>query len=639
MGKDVNKNFRKLNILFLSFLLLLLSSKNISAVDEHELFNTAYDYYLSYQPEKAIEEFRKFLNDFPNSSAKDAALYWLGKSLMQLDSYDEAEKVFNDLRTNFPDSLFIKFANRELNAINNKRKIVLAEKPPDIKPAIEKKPEEKISKEEKTGPTISVPKEKEEPKEIKGIVQEYTKTKEVEKSQIAKGSKRYLLQAGTFKNKSGANKLSNNLRKYGFKSYIIETTKDNTPLYIVTAGGFESKEKANESAKKIRKKLGIDVLIKDTEKILLAKATKKPEIKEEEHIKKDSLEADKLKTETKPEEKTELKDNTKIENIVITSEQGINLKERTELPQSSSTEVKDTQKPINATETDKLKPETKTEITEKEEKTTDLFIDIRTIPEEKKEDTSEIKESEDIEEITEDEETDKKEEKETSPNKEVEKIAAISKPFDYKFLPEEYKNILKLGALWKTGNPKEDLIVEEELIKIAKKQDKNIEVESYNKLIKDYNLSEKESEDLYKELIIGKLIENELKNLLEESWVELISVKYTDKDKYTKIVIAPELQNQAKSGKKFEEIYKMYPEYITYKITTIDKLDEKLKEKSKYLSINEIGVIWDKNGYTIIKLTKENFDIRNLENMDQKNKEQIKDYIKQWINRLISKKT
>jgi len=112
MGKDVNKNFRKLNILFLSFLLLLLSSKNISAVDEHELFNTAYDYYLSYQPEKAIEEFRKFLNDFPNSSAKDAALYWLGKSLMQLDSYDEAEKVFNDLRTNFPDSLFIKFANR-----------------------------------------------------------------------------------------------------------------------------------------------------------------------------------------------------------------------------------------------------------------------------------------------------------------------------------------------------------------------------------------------------------------------------------------------------------------------------------------------------------------------------------------------
>ena len=76
---------------------------------EYDLLQKGYESYLSYQPEKAAEEFRTFLQEFPNSSARDAALFWLGKSLMQAKSTDEAGHVFTELKRQFPDSPFVAF--------------------------------------------------------------------------------------------------------------------------------------------------------------------------------------------------------------------------------------------------------------------------------------------------------------------------------------------------------------------------------------------------------------------------------------------------------------------------------------------------------------------------------------------------
>jgi hypothetical protein len=81
---------------------------------EYKLFEQGYEYYFSYQPEKAVETFKIFLNEFPNSFAKDAAMFWLGKSLKQTDSPKEAEKVFSDIKHQFPDSPFIPYVNKEL---------------------------------------------------------------------------------------------------------------------------------------------------------------------------------------------------------------------------------------------------------------------------------------------------------------------------------------------------------------------------------------------------------------------------------------------------------------------------------------------------------------------------------------------
>ena len=93
----------------------LFNPVSVFAVQEDELFEKAYEYYLSYDAEKALEYFDIFLKDFPGSSAKDAALFWKVKSLTHLKRTDEALKIFRDIKQSFPESPFIPFVEKELS--------------------------------------------------------------------------------------------------------------------------------------------------------------------------------------------------------------------------------------------------------------------------------------------------------------------------------------------------------------------------------------------------------------------------------------------------------------------------------------------------------------------------------------------
>lgn len=84
---------------------------------ETELFNKGYEYLFSFKPDKAAETFRIFLQEFPGSSARDAALFWLGKTLISTKSYSEAEQTFQMIQTEFPDSPFIVFIDTEMEEI------------------------------------------------------------------------------------------------------------------------------------------------------------------------------------------------------------------------------------------------------------------------------------------------------------------------------------------------------------------------------------------------------------------------------------------------------------------------------------------------------------------------------------------
>lgn len=118
MGK-VNGYHKKI-ILFACLWMLVLSSGLITAaVQEDELFEKAYENYLSYHPEKALEYFNIFLKNFPDSSAKDAVLFWKAKSLMQLKRTDEALKIFDELKRTLPGSPFVPFIEKELVKFNN----------------------------------------------------------------------------------------------------------------------------------------------------------------------------------------------------------------------------------------------------------------------------------------------------------------------------------------------------------------------------------------------------------------------------------------------------------------------------------------------------------------------------------------
>jgi TolA-binding protein len=86
---------------------------------EVELFDKAYEHYLAYQPDMAVDAFSRFLSEFPLSSAKDAALFWLGESLIHVKSFDEARKAFSGLKEEFPESPFVPYVDRELGNLGN----------------------------------------------------------------------------------------------------------------------------------------------------------------------------------------------------------------------------------------------------------------------------------------------------------------------------------------------------------------------------------------------------------------------------------------------------------------------------------------------------------------------------------------
>jgi hypothetical protein len=109
MGKIFRYDKPALSLVIFLTLLFLAPVQSYASYKEYDLLQKGYESYLSYQPEKAAEEFRAFLQEFPHSSAGDAALFWLGKSLVQSKSIDEAGRVFIELKRQFPDSPFVAF--------------------------------------------------------------------------------------------------------------------------------------------------------------------------------------------------------------------------------------------------------------------------------------------------------------------------------------------------------------------------------------------------------------------------------------------------------------------------------------------------------------------------------------------------
>lgn len=105
-------------VLFGLFFILRIETGVASGSErETDLFNKGYEYLFSFKPEKAAETFRIFLKEFPESSARDAALFWLGKTLISMKLYSEAELTFQMIRTEFPDSPFIAFIDTEMDEI------------------------------------------------------------------------------------------------------------------------------------------------------------------------------------------------------------------------------------------------------------------------------------------------------------------------------------------------------------------------------------------------------------------------------------------------------------------------------------------------------------------------------------------
>jgi hypothetical protein len=222
---------------------LLFHGRAEASSREFQLFDHAYDSYLSYRPEEAVEGCRLFLKEFPDSSAKDAALYWLGKSLLRTHSLSEANKTFAVLAEQFPESPFIRYIPKEPESTDGawqqqscpkydstaeaEKKSLLAEIPVTTGAHT-------YEKATRDG-DIKTPREALPGEKAQGILSS-------SKSRHEKGSV-YALQVGAFKTKESAITLRKSLqKKFSSKNVAICRQGD---YYKVRITGFEDIEEVN----------------------------------------------------------------------------------------------------------------------------------------------------------------------------------------------------------------------------------------------------------------------------------------------------------------------------------------------------------------------------------------------------------
>jgi tetratricopeptide (TPR) repeat protein len=114
MGKNFNKTAVDIAAVMLAVFILLSVREAYPAYREAELFDLGYEQYLSSQPEKAVDAFTLFLREFPKSSAKDAAMFWMGKSFLRMKHIQEARNIFDEMAREFPESPLKSHAMREM---------------------------------------------------------------------------------------------------------------------------------------------------------------------------------------------------------------------------------------------------------------------------------------------------------------------------------------------------------------------------------------------------------------------------------------------------------------------------------------------------------------------------------------------
>ena len=120
----------------------------------------------------------------------------------------------------------------------------------------------------------------------------------------------------------------------------------------------------------------------------------------------------------------------------------------------------------------------------------------------------------------------------------------------------------------------------------------------------------------------------------DEEVIELLEVTYEEANRYTKIVLATELQENARRGEPFEEIYKLYPDMMVYRVIPSQQLEKQTRDKIGGLAHGEIGVIWSENGYMILKPLLKKLSYEPFHNLSPGIKDRIRTLVNAWVQEL-----
>ncbi len=522
MGNIFCKNKSGLALIFLWLFILHPISNLRASPNEFELFKKGYEKYISYEPQEAIKNFKTFLNEFPQSSATDAVMFWLAKSLIQIKSFDEANKVFSDLKKRFPESPFFPFIDMELEKLKEFSIEVQKEKGSETI--------EEVYANDTYKKQLEELKENLKMQEYK--LKEIVEDKEILRSKLTEKEKKVEeLQARLI-----------NLEQ-------VEQLKQNL---------------MNELSSSIKEKEAISKLFEE-EKIKteeLNRMLKEFQVAESKHLK----EIDELRFKLE-EEKNE-------NNILLTK-------------------IKECEEKIIEGQV------LKEEVTKEKEILGALL----------KEANSKI----DVLES---------------------RIIELKKRED--FITNSISVLNKLGIrdiLWQTGNIDEDIATEQILYEKALATGINFDETQCEKLLKNYNLSNGQAEYLKKYLIISNFINQKLKDIKEEKFVDILSVQYENKKK-EKIILSREILSHAGNGMSFNEIHERYLDSTKFETIPFHELEDWIKERIKLLKNNQIEIIWLKDGYMIVKLISKRLSYDPFKEHPPTIKEIIRIFIKKWIDEL-----
>ncbi|MHB8931303.1 MAG: SPOR domain-containing protein, partial [Melioribacteraceae bacterium] len=162
--------------------------------------------------DEALRKYSTVLEKFPENKYADASLYRIFSYYYSLGYYKKAESYLNRLKKDFPESPYIKTADRKI---------------PDI--------------EEPSSQTVSEPQIPQPAQQKKIEAKEYN----------------FTIQAGAFLNIDNAKNLSDQLRKENYFTEITTKEVGGSILNIVNVGKFANEEKAKPVLNFLEKKFNL----------------------------------------------------------------------------------------------------------------------------------------------------------------------------------------------------------------------------------------------------------------------------------------------------------------------------------------------------------------------------------------------
>ncbi len=668
------KRFSLFIFVIASLVCILRPGHGIATASEREteLFNKGYEYLFSYKPDKAAETFRIFLKEFPESSARDAAMFWLGKTLTSMKLYNEAELTFQTMQKEFPDSPFIVFLDIELEEIAKVRSTEsvtaakAASEPQKNIVSKEAKDDKKSREIDRNLTQILTDKEKTE-----SLLEEERKANREQMLRIAD------LESRDFLLKKQNAELEAQVRVLADIEKSLKESRDEKKRLIAqiallsaekSLSGIDSANTSDplapqqkavvESGEPLRFRLAQLELLSEEQGKELTKARE-----EQEKLRKLAQEEKKFAAELRAD-LTRSKDREKADKAPSSEKNPENLTGEVNVFNGQVSELQAENMSLsNRLREMELQAEQRIrDMRIMNAYLTKMMFQMKESPQQKP-DTKAIEESERLK-------TTLEEEKKTAAEfrsqlagikeQQARPQTVQNRPSSPQLAPDAVVRIRNrdysltqiidyqttaallfriLGAkdpVWRVGDPLNDFIAEELLLQEAARAGIKIDPKKQKEMTESYKLSPAEADYLKKFMTIARYIDSQYVDAPSPHWVEVLSGDYKPGDAASKTVMATDIQKAARDGNSFEEIGKLYPDAVRFLRLTPKEFSTKYKEKIQIIEkLNflkeETVVIWSDKGYMLIKPVSGRIAFNPFEELATEKKEKLKAFLKQWL--------